>query len=138
MIAEALIAVAVPIALAAWWRNQARRQHLHLARARERTRDLDHYHCVEVRYRTDACDAVKRIEAKRFLPDEAPRLPLPECDAARCSCRYEHHEDRRDGDRRNLFGQHASEPPASVGDDRRSKRDRRKASETPFRPSIGR
>lgn len=130
MIAPVFIAVAALIALALWWRHRATRQSSQVAR--------DPYHCVELRYRGDACDAVKRIEGKRFLPDAAPRFPLPGCDAAGCSCRYVHHEDRREEDRRNPFGQHASVPPLSVGDDRRSRRERRKPSATTFRPSIQR
>ena len=32
-------------------------------------------------------------------------LPLNNCDAAKCSCRFVHHEDRRSGkDRRSPFG----------------------------------
>lgn len=138
MITQVLIAVAALIVLVAWWRNRQKRRYSHVARVRKGEHDPDRYHCVELQFRADACDAVKRIEGTRFLPDEAPHFPLPGCDAATCSCHYVHHEDRRDGDRRNPFGQQASEPPASVGDDRRSKRDRRKDSETPFRPSIGR
>jgi hypothetical protein len=135
MIAPA-IAIAALVALALLWRYRARRRYLH--GAWERKRRSDSYHCVELRFRGDACDAVKRIEAKRFLPDDAPQFPLPGCDAPKCSCRYVHHEDRRDGDRRNPFGQHASEPPASADAKRRSKTDRRKPSETPFRPTITR
>ena len=50
-----------------------------------------------------ACEAVKRINETRFLEAETPPLPLVGCDAASCTCRYEHFEYRRDPshDRRN-------------------------------------
>ena len=52
-----------------------------------------------------ACEAVKAIGGKRFLDSEKniPKLPLPDCDTARCGCTYAHHDDRRDDteDRRN-------------------------------------
>jgi hypothetical protein len=63
---------------------------------------------------------------------------LPGCDAAKCSCRYVHHDDRRHGDRRNPYPLQASAPPTSAGGDRRTKRDRRKPAKTPLRPKIGR
>ena len=134
MIALVLIAVAILIALALWWRLGGKRQHRRAVRERNLKRPLDSYHCVELRYRSDACDAVKRMGAKRFLPGEAPEIPLPGCDA-KCSCRYVHHEDRRHSDRRNPV---AYQPPASAGGDRRTKRDRRQPAKTPFRPKIGR
>ena len=44
-----------------------------------------------------ACDAVKAINNKRFLDTERKvLLPLSDCEAAICSCRYECHEDRRE------------------------------------------
>jgi hypothetical protein len=135
MIALVLIAVAVLIALALWWRLGGKPQHSRAARVRDLKRPLDNYHCVELRYRSDACDAVKQIGAKRFLPGEAPEVPVAGCDAAKCSCRYVHHDDRRHNDRRNPV---AYQPPASAGGDRRTKRDRRKPAKAPFRPKMGR
>lgn len=138
MIAEVLFAVAAPIALAFWWRHGEKRRHSRVARVRDLKRPSDNYHCVELRYRRDACDAVKRIGARRFLPGEAPGIPVLGCDAGRCSCRYVHHEDRRDSDRRDPVAQWANQPPASAGGERRSKRDRRKPAKTPIRPKMGR
>jgi hypothetical protein len=44
------------------------------------------------------CDAVKANANKRFLDADriTPTLPLPDCDAANCTCKYAHHEDRRE------------------------------------------
>ncbi|MEM6582342.1 MAG: hypothetical protein AAF699_13760 [Pseudomonadota bacterium] len=56
----------------------------------------------------NACSAVTAIAEQRYLDSEqsVPKVPLPECDAARCDCRYARHEDRRDtdGDRRHPSG----------------------------------
>ena len=52
-----------------------------------------------------ACCAVKALETKRFLDVDkvTPRLPLADCDASACHCRYVRHGDRRfnDDDRRH-------------------------------------
>ncbi|MFT3907354.1 MAG: hypothetical protein QM718_13725 [Steroidobacteraceae bacterium] len=59
------------------------------------------YHAVSVRSgRFGACDLARQCAQRRFLSSEAPPLPLPGCNQARCDCRYVHHEDRRAGPRR--------------------------------------
>jgi hypothetical protein len=40
------------------------------------------------------------LALQRFLCADAPLLPLPECTAETCTCRFERHEDRRKGARR--------------------------------------
>lgn len=66
------------------------------------------YRATSIISNDGACDAVKSIGDKRFLDVERiiPTLPLPDCNAHKCDCRYEHHEDRRvfDQDRRNPPG----------------------------------
>jgi len=60
------------------------------------------YHAVSVRLReASACDAVRALADERFLPNEAPSLPVEGCDAAVCKCTYRHHADRRDAPRRD-------------------------------------
>ena len=58
------------------------------------------FHAVTVRYRKGACEAVRALEAKRFLAKAAPRLPLPNCTAKNCGCRFVHYDDQRDAERR--------------------------------------
>lgn len=130
-----LITVALLSALALWWRHGGERQHSRAGRVPNLKYPHDNFHCVELRFRPNACEAVKLIGAKRFLPGEAPTIPLPGCDAAKCSCRYVHHDDRRHEDRRSP-SQYMSQLPA--GKDRRMKRDRRRPAKTPIRPKIGR
>ncbi|HUK03218.1 MAG TPA: hypothetical protein VLW26_13145 [Steroidobacteraceae bacterium] len=58
------------------------------------------WHAVTIVSTSHACAAAHALADKRFLSSEAPKLPLRDCDAARCECRYRHHEDRRAGARR--------------------------------------
>jgi hypothetical protein len=77
------------------------------------------WHAVEIRGGTNSCAAVRALSGKRYLPGEAPALPLPDCDCgARCECRYRHHEDRRRGPRRTADGALVTPPPESLVDRR--------------------
>lgn len=91
------------------------------------------YHCVEVRSNNPMCNTAWRVAGVRFLSSEAPPLPMPGCEAASCTCQYIHHDDRRQEDRRNPYGQWGSVPPAITGE-RRSRTDRRRSST--FKPVI--
>jgi len=78
-----------------------------------------------------ACDAVKAIGGKRFLDTDRniPKLPLPNCSATRCNCKYASHEDRRDSteDRRIPNALHAALYDSTGEANRRTqKRGRRK------------
>ena len=83
------------------------------------------YHAVSIRFAEGACAAAKGMTGRRFLSSAAPRLPLPECDAAVCECRFAHHKDRRSGkDRRSPFasgrlsgatGRHEAERREGIG-----------------------
>lgn len=61
------------------------------------------YHAVSIRSGPRSCSAAKQIKDARFLSLEAPSIPLDGCPKPReCRCRYRHHEDRRDGPRRDI------------------------------------
>lgn len=71
-----------------------------VTRAATRT-DAGDFRAVSVRFdEADACPAVRALESRRFLCADAPALPLAECTADTCSCRFERHADRRAGARR--------------------------------------
>lgn len=54
------------------------------------------WHCVSVVGGLAPCPAALAVRQKRFLSEEAPRLPMHDCTSpARCQCRYQHHADRR-------------------------------------------
>lgn len=63
------------------------------------------FHAVSLQFASNACDAAKNMKGRRFLSNAAPRIPLTECDAAECRCKFVHHKDRRSReDRRSPFG----------------------------------
>lgn len=59
------------------------------------------YHSVTIIPDKNGCASARRQVNQRFLAREAPRLPLPGCDAVACQCRYAHFDDRREDERRN-------------------------------------
>lgn len=86
------------------------------------------YHAVSIRMDAQhACDAAKEMAGRRFLSNAAPRLPLPDCDALECRCRFAHHKDRRSGkDRRSPFVTAGySSTSGAYKTERRERRDRR-------------
>lgn len=93
------------------------------APAAEETR----YHAVSIKIESNACDAAKEMAGRRFLSTAAPRLPLPDCNALECRCKFAHHKDRRAGqDRRSPFA--AAGFGGGTGkfkQERREKQDRR-------------
>jgi len=54
----------------------------------------------------NSCGASKALADKRFLVEQAPRLPLEGCDRiASCTCKYHNYPDRRqDDERRYVYG----------------------------------
>ncbi|MEX2123172.1 MAG: hypothetical protein WD795_04725 [Woeseia sp.] len=84
------------------------------------------FHAVSIRPGVFACKAARELEGQRFLSGSAPRIPLPECDASECSCRFAHHADRRAGDdRRTPYPSTIGLDPGATGRHRRSVEDRR-------------
>ncbi len=62
------------------------------------------YHAVAIRPGRRVCEGVKELNGQRILSNEAPMLPLPDCDIVDCGCSYVHYKDRRCGkDRRSPF-----------------------------------
>ena len=61
------------------------------------------YRAVAVSCDEYACDGAKALSGKRFLISDTPLLPLLDCTAQKCHCKYSHHSDRRDfGEDRRL------------------------------------
>ena len=85
------------------------------------------YHAVSIKFDSNACQAAKDMEGRRFLSSAAPRLPLPGCSGLECRCHFIHHKDRRSPrDRRSPFG--ASGFAGGTGSfqkERRQREDRR-------------
>ena len=86
------------------------------------------FHAVSLQSMVHACKAAKDMEDKRFLSNTAPRLPLAECDALECNCKYIHYQDRRTNEFRrspyqNNFG---DEGFGQLEEDKRKQKERRK------------
>ena len=56
------------------------------------------YQAVSVHSYKGSCQAAEGIRGTRFLTNEAPPIPLKNCNADKCHCVYWHHEDRRSGE----------------------------------------
>ncbi len=76
------------------------------------------FHAVSIVAGPSPCAQVKALTGVRLLSLEAPRLPVAGCtNPDGCSCRFQHHEDRRAGPRRS--GQPASTRGTWSADDNR-------------------
>jgi hypothetical protein len=58
------------------------------------------FHSVTIAPGAKCCAAAKAMRNQRFLSRTAPVLPLKGCDRDDCQCRYQHYDDRRNGQRR--------------------------------------
>ena len=60
------------------------------------------FHGIAIEPGEDACEAVRQLAGHRFLSEDAPRLPLDECQCVQeCRCVYRHFTDRRTHVRRD-------------------------------------
>jgi hypothetical protein len=63
---------------------------------REHVRITNPWHAVSIVPPPEGCATAQTIAGKRYLSKELPpRVPLADCTAAVCTCRYDHHADRR-------------------------------------------
>jgi hypothetical protein len=62
------------------------------------------FHAVSIGPAPDSCAVAQSLRSLRFLSEEAPSLPLVNCNAAQCQCRYMHYPDRRGGTRDRRLG----------------------------------
>ncbi|MEO8224593.1 MAG: hypothetical protein ABI661_07285 [Gammaproteobacteria bacterium] len=88
------------------------------------------FHGITVKPGPRPCAAVQALASQRFLPEEAPQMPLAGCDQAACQCGYAHHSDRRDReDRRSGWGTFGGFAPSLAEGNRRGTRlERRRSS----------
>lgn len=82
-----------------------------------------------------ACDAARELANKPYLDSDksTPPLPLPNCTAPNCRCKYVHRDDRReeDIDRRFESGMQTEIYRTSGHPERRGSRGRRKTDKKP-------
>jgi hypothetical protein len=80
------------------------------------------FHAVTINPEPNPCVAVNAIQGVRFLSNDAPHLPIPDCTNPDCGCAYEHYDDRRGRPRRDSDVGLPDSPPE---DERRRRRGRR-------------
>jgi hypothetical protein len=85
------------------------------------------WHAVSVDHGKTGCAAAQKLGETRFLSPDAPKLPLAGCtNPMGCQCRYKHHDDRRNNQRRNFMAANALRSIGGFpGNDRRFLRGRR-------------
>jgi len=121
-IAPFLVVVLLAIVGWLWWtRRQAQTR-----RASSENQAPQPYRCVAIRPGQEACPTVRNLAGRRFLTQAAPLLPLDDCTAAGCGCRYDHFADRREHERRRSHALMRGLTPHAGNTDHRSGRDRRK------------
>lgn len=117
-----LIVVLLAIVGWLWWtRRQAQTR-----RASSENQTPQPYRCVVIQPGQEACPAVRDLAGQRFLTRAAPLLPLDNCSAAGCRCRYDHFADRREDERRRSNALQRGLTPHAGNADHRSGRDRRR------------
>lgn len=89
------------------------------------------YYAVAITPCEDACTAVNSLSNSRILAEEAPQVPVPECDRQVCNCTFEHFNDRRQpvAERRRRLERRAEQRRA---DDRRCGVGRRRSDWRPL------
>lgn len=104
-----LLLLLVLLLLVGWWLLSRRAGNDTGERRRERlerppAKPPTEWHAVAIKTGVYACDAARKLEGRRFLAADAPRLPLADCGRESCECRFQHYADRRTGrDRRSPF-----------------------------------
>ena len=84
------------------------------------------FRSVTIRTKLEACNAAIALKDQVFLAREAPSLPLAQCDANQCTCRYSYLDDRRQEDRRTPYRLKHGAVVGGTDGNRRNPGDRRK------------
>ena len=103
-----LIVVAVVIAVLLWYRRKT-------PTSTEALPPSNRFHAVTIYSPPNACPSARMLGSTKFLAKEAPRLPLDNCTAPQCQCRYEHYDDRRADERRHVAMGAAADPAQPDG-----------------------
>jgi hypothetical protein len=77
------------------------------------------WNAVTISRGPQACQVARSCGTRRWLSSQAPRLPMPGCDAKNCECRYRHFQDRRAKPRRQMdrdfIGRYFNGPEQRLG-----------------------
>lgn len=77
------------------------------------------YHAVSIKAGPNCANTALQYARARYLSREAPILPLPTCNPTGCTCRYQHHDDRRSGQDRRMRDVWNPQSPSVKDRDRR-------------------
>lgn len=110
-----------------WWTSRQHGRQARTVRGKQRSGERRSevqyrkpWRAVSIRPGDDACEDAAALARQRFLLADAPLTPLAGCTARRCSCRYDHHNDRRSRmDRRALSPMRRSDDERRVNSGRR-------------------
>ena len=112
-----------------YWCLQSRKRHQpRTVKTRRTASQSGKFHAVSVKTFKCNCNAVEAIKGKRFLTSGiVPKLPVPNCTVATCTCSYVHHPDQRNtwSNRRAAFGAQTDLYCMAGETERRKKRGRR-------------
>jgi len=126
-----LVVVILPLFAVAWWFLRTKQKSSRAASESSRSTRVRNttFHAVSIKPSKRCCNAAKELAGHRFLAAEAPRLPLADCGAPDCQCRFSHHKDRRASqDRRSPFARRwAVDVPGGFDTDRRQMKGRRES-----------
>jgi hypothetical protein len=118
----------VPFDLKSWLSQKlARDKPAPLTIAPASHKSAEAFHAVSIKPGHQCCQGAKQFTGIRFLGEKAPKLPLPDCQAPVCNCRYVHHADRRSGEERR--GERGWQQKQDVGIERRQRTRGRRATD---------
>jgi hypothetical protein len=112
--------------LFSWWQRKRIQATVRLSgRPMHFHRVTNPYHAVSIKAGQGCRRTAQKLRGQRFLAGEAPPLPQPTCNVSACTCRYVHHEDRREVDDRRLRDIWDPNSRLATGADRRVSHGRR-------------
>ena len=127
-----IAALSISLMIAYWFLKPRKKQQPRRARMEIRTdtkKRIGTYHAVSVKPGGCGCEAVNAMRGERFLTNggRVPNLPVADCTAINCTCRYVHYDDRRSaqGNRRAAYSMQSNMYGLNGDVDRRSLRGRR-------------
>jgi hypothetical protein len=84
--------------------------------------DKNRFKAVSIISHGERCPESQALKGERFLPNEAPAIPLQDCSVEQCNCRYSRHVDRRSGEGRRRTISPAGDGARELNPDKQSRR----------------
>ena len=130
-VAMTITTIIILLFTAAYWLMRSRGDHKRKPKkVRSGPSTRSPYLATSISFSRCGCNAAKAVAKTRFLTSgTVPKLPLAECSAAKCDCRYVRHGDRRSsqGNRRAIYSLQTDLYTLGTESERRMKRGRRES-----------